>query len=143
MEMIVCILFFSLSAAVSAQMFAKSHVISQAAIDENHAVIEVNNLAEAFYAEHGDIRAISEKFYAGNTLLASDILGVYFDKDFKLVSGEENGVQYEAQLVVKDSETEGMKDGTITFYELKEDGVSEIYSLNVTVNVPHTVPSDF
>ncbi len=143
MEMIVCILFFSLSAAVSAQMFAKSHVISEAAINENHAVIEVNNLAEAFYSEHGDIEAISEKFYDGNTLLSSHILGVYFDKDFNPVGPIEYDAHYEAQLDVKDSETEGMKDGTITFYEFKEGGAEPIYSLNVTVNVPHMVPSNF
>ena len=68
MEMIVCILFFSLSAAVSAQMFAKSHIISQTAINENHAVIEVNNVAEAFYAENGNIAGISEILYPGLSL---------------------------------------------------------------------------
>ena len=143
MEMIVCILFFSLSAAVSAQMFAKSHVISQTAIDENHAVIEVNNLAEAFYSEHGDLAAISEKFYDGNTLLANDLLGVYFDKDFNMVSPVDATAHYEAQLCIRTSDIKGMKDGTITFYDHSKDEAKTVYSLDVTVNVPYLVPVDF
>ena len=77
MEMIVCILFFSLSAAVSAQMFAKSHIISQTAINENHAVIEVNNLAEAFYAENGNIAGISEILYPGLSLTTPESITLF------------------------------------------------------------------
>ncbi|MBR1860722.1 MAG: hypothetical protein IJ796_02520 [Lachnospiraceae bacterium] len=142
MEMIVCLLFFSLSAAVCAQMFAKSHTISKTAIQENHAVIEVNNLAECFYAEHGNVNTISHKLYEDNTLLARDLLGVYFDENFNQVSPSSESVRYEAQLSVTDSETVGMKDGVISFYEFTADGTRLIYSLSVTVDDPHKFPDE-
>ena len=142
MEMIVCILFFSLSAAVSAQMFAKSHMISQTAINENHAVIEVNNMAEAFYAEHGDLGSISHKLYGDETLLAHSMLGVYFDKDFCIVSALGEVASYQAQLVLNDPDNTQSRSGTITFYEFESDGVKEIYSLDVVVDIPHTYPAE-
>jgi hypothetical protein len=140
MEMIVCILFFSLSAAVSAQMFAKSHTISHTAIKENHAVIEVNNLAECFYVENGDIEAIAEKYYDNKTLLASHHITVYFDSDFNVVDSLGTSSCYMLTLTVSDSEKHGMREGEIVFYENSSNkGLVEVYKLNVTVNVPNTI----
>ena len=145
MEMIVCIFFFSLSAAVSAQMFAKSHVISNTAIYENHAVIEVNNLAESFYSEHGDFSAISEKFYGGKAAYSEHVLDVYFDEEFRLTNvseSETSPAHFLANIVLKNDSREGMKEGTITFYEMAPEGVKEIYSLDISVDVPNT-PSTY
>ncbi|MCR4616746.1 MAG: hypothetical protein K5669_01025 [Lachnospiraceae bacterium] len=140
MEMIVCILFFSLSAAVSAQMFAKSHIISETAINENYAVIEVNNMAEAFYSESGDLKAISEKFYSGNSVLGVSNLMVYFDSEFNIVSSESGSASYYVSVVESDNLEKHMKNAKISFYDLK-DSSDSVYSLDVSVNMPNT-PSD-
>ncbi|MBR6303239.1 MAG: hypothetical protein IKN35_01265 [Lachnospiraceae bacterium] len=137
MEMIVCILFFSLSAAVSAQMFAKSHIISQTAINENHAVIEVNNLAEAFYAENGNIAGISEILYPGLSLTTPESITVYFDAGFNAVSFDGEAAAYYVELKTGDLNDNHTKDGTVSFYDMS-DTSKPIYSLDVTVNVPRT-----
>lgn len=50
MELIISILFFSLASTVCIQMFAKSHTLSKQTVDENHAMIQAQNLAECFLA---------------------------------------------------------------------------------------------
>ena len=141
MEMIVCILFFSLSAAVSAQMFAKSHMISNTAIKENHAVIEVNNLAECFYMEYGDPSAIGEKDYYEHKAYSTHVFDVWFDENFCETDAFGPDALYCLQLYVKDVSATDMRHGKITFSEMipYTDGFNEIYSLDVTVNVPNTI----
>lgn len=55
MELILSILFFSLSSAVCVQLFVKSHLISQQSVDLNSAVEWCQNIAEAFYGTNGNI----------------------------------------------------------------------------------------
>ncbi len=55
MEMILSVLFFSLSSAVCIQLFVKSHLISQQSVDLNRAVEYCQNVAEAFYGCNGDL----------------------------------------------------------------------------------------
>lgn len=55
MELILSILFFSLSSAICIQLFVKSHLISQQSLDLNHALEDCQNVAEAFYGCNGDI----------------------------------------------------------------------------------------
>ena len=46
MEMIIAILFFSLASAVCIQLFARSHLLSTQTVNQNHAVVQAQNLAE-------------------------------------------------------------------------------------------------
>ncbi|MDE5910576.1 MAG: hypothetical protein K2H52_17875 [Lachnospiraceae bacterium] len=55
MEMILSVLFFSLSSAVCVQLFVKSHLISQQSVDLNCAVEHCQNVAEAFYGCNGNL----------------------------------------------------------------------------------------
>lgn len=55
MEMILSILFFSLSSAVCIQLFVKSHLISRQSVDLNCAVEYCQNVAEAFYGCNGNL----------------------------------------------------------------------------------------
>lgn len=140
MEMIVCLLFFALSAAVCAQMFAKSHKISHTAIDENHAVIAVSNIAECFYAEFGDANQISEKFFKQSSSVTEDgTLRVYYDEAFESSTDKEDA-PYFAELKIIGT-NENMCEGVISFFSrsVKEGKVTiePVYSLDVTVNVPN------
>lgn len=62
MEMIIAILFFSLASAVCIQLFAKSHLLSTQTVNQNHAVIQAQNLAESYLALEGDINAMQDLF---------------------------------------------------------------------------------
>lgn len=62
MELIIAILFFSLSSTVCIQLFARSHMLSQQTVNQNHAVIEAQNLAEIFLSTGGDISQMKELF---------------------------------------------------------------------------------
>ena len=43
--MIIAILFFSLASAVCIQLFARSHLLSTQTVNQNHAVVQAQNLA--------------------------------------------------------------------------------------------------
>ena len=140
MEMIVCLLLFALSAAVCAQMFAKSHKISHTAIDENHAVIAVSNIAECFYAEFGDTNQISEKFFKQNSAITDDgALRVYYDEAFESSSDKENAPYYAELKII--GTNENLCEGVISFFSrTKKEGkitIEPVYSLDVTVNIPN------
>ena len=60
--MIIAILFFSLASAVCIQLFAKSHLLSTQTVNQNHAVIQAQNLAESYLALEGDINAMQDLF---------------------------------------------------------------------------------
>lgn len=141
MEMIVCILFFSLSAAVCAQMFAKSHSISENNINENHAVIISAGIAECFYAEFGDEVKINDLYYEGKGELQGGILSLYFDTDYNLC--DNTSAPYKATLSVAPSVTDGMLDGVITFYAMNKNTDSEkstpVYTLTLQVNNPNHI----
>lgn len=55
MELILSILFFSISSAVCIQLFVKSHLISQQSVDLNNAIEWCQNIAEAFYGTNGNM----------------------------------------------------------------------------------------
>ena len=141
MEMIVCLLFFALSASVCAQMFAKSHKISHTAIDENHAVIAVSNIAECFYTEFGDLENISQKFFRQNSSVKdSDTLRIYYDEAFEPASPGTEDAPYYAELKIIGT-NENMREGVISFFTRSEkEGkvtIEPVYSLDVNVNIPN------
>ena len=51
--MIIAILFFSLASAVCIQLFARSHLLSTQTVNQNHAVIQAQNLAESYLSLEG------------------------------------------------------------------------------------------
>ena len=55
MELIISVLFLSLSGAVCVQMFVKAHLTGKKSVDTNNAVIWTQNLSESFQGVDGDI----------------------------------------------------------------------------------------
>ena len=62
MEMIIAILFFSLASAVCIQLFARSHLLSTQTVNQNHAVIQAQNLAESYLSLEGNVAAMQDLF---------------------------------------------------------------------------------
>ena len=96
MELIIAILFFAISSAICTQLFVKSHIISQHTVNDNHAVLWVQNISEVFYSKNGDFESCKTFFkedeaasdYAFLTPLLSayeDSMYFIFDRDWNLV----------------------------------------------------------
>ena len=60
--MIIAILFFSLASAVCIQLFARSHLLSTQTVNQNHAVIQAQNLAESYLSLEGNVAAMQDLF---------------------------------------------------------------------------------
>ena len=63
-ELMFCLLFFSLAAAVSIQFFIEAHVLSQKSVNLNEAILISESLADEFRATRGEI--------SGQTLLYNE-----------------------------------------------------------------------
>jgi hypothetical protein len=64
MELIIAIMFFSLSAAVCVRLFTSAHFMAEGAENMSSATIWSQNLAEAFTGTNGDLTEM-EKLYPG------------------------------------------------------------------------------
>ena len=88
-ELMFCLLFFSLAATVSIRFFVEAHVISQNSVNLNEAILIAESLADEFRAVRGDI--------VGQNLL--------YNEDWELVSEPE-----EANFVANFAVTETAAD---------------------------------
>ena len=55
MELVIVILFFSLSSAVCVKLFVKAHQMDQNTVNMNHAMIWIQNYAEQFRSNPANI----------------------------------------------------------------------------------------
>ena len=62
MELIVAIMFFSLSAAVCVRLFASAHILSDDTKSLSYASIWTQNLAEAFEGKKGHLAGVAELY---------------------------------------------------------------------------------
>ena len=105
MELIVAIMFFSLSAAVCVRLFVSAHILSENTENLNNATIWSQNLAEAFTGENGDLEKIRELFPQAYVLSDSGdnqegTLILFFDDKWELFDSAPSGAAYEALLKV-------------------------------------------
>ena len=127
MEIILCIFFFSLASAVCIQLFAKAHLLSARTINQNHAVIQAQNLAESYIALDGDLAAMKQ-LYPASQLDTPDTLSLYFDKDWGEASSD---IPYfQASLQSSTEEDAGLIHATITVWQTAQPELP-IFSLNV------------
>lgn len=91
MEMIIVMLFFSVSGAVCVQLFTKAHLISESSINLNKATLYAQSVAELFQGYDGDVDEMGK-----DTALPSIVIGdsdnpdynrllILFDKDWNLL----------------------------------------------------------
>lgn len=133
MELIITILFFSLASAVCIQLFAKSHLLSKQTVNENHAVIQAQNLAESFLAMEGDMEQIKALFPASATGTSDDTLLLLFDENWKECSVSD--ARYSASLVSYPAE-EGVITADISVTAYGSDTEDSIYTLTVMHHIP-------
>lgn len=133
MEMILAILFFSLASAVCIQLFAKSHTLSKLTINQNHALIQTQNLAEGFLAAEGDLEEISSLFPLSDLDEKSNSITLYFDDDWNPVETE--SAAFQAVLTESSLVQDGLISADISVTEYKQDKTL-LYSLQVKQHIP-------
>ena len=112
MELIVAIMFFSLSAAVCVRLFASAHTLSEKTGNLENAIMWTQNLSEAFTAKNGDLEEIAKLYSYGYLSYTSDdskekecSLILIFDKDWEPVEQGLSDASYEVILTsaIKDA----------------------------------------
>ena len=58
MELIIALLFFSVSSTVCIRLFVKAHALSAETVDQNYAINYAQNMAELFTGCDGDLQAM-------------------------------------------------------------------------------------
>ena len=86
MELIIAILFFSLSCAVCIQLFFKAHHVSRKSEDLSSAVLWCENVAELFRGCDGDMAEMTalleDTDHFRITTDADDEFSIFFDEDW-------------------------------------------------------------
>lgn len=132
MELILVILFFSLASTVCIQLFAQSHLLSSRTVNENHAVIHAQNLAECFLATEGDIPQMNALFQQDANGVPDNTVMLFFNKDWEECDEKDAG--YYARLV-KVTDTEDMIFAEITVDSYPDDANEPIYTLTITHHI--------
>lgn len=127
MEMIIAILFFSLASAVCIQLFAKAHLLSTHTVDQNHAVIWAQNLAEAYLSGEGDLDAVSALF---PDCIHSDADTLYLPLDTEWQPATKASSSYYVLLTNTPDDDSGISAAEIIIGST-EDTDSPIYSLTI------------
>ena len=82
MELIVIILFFSLTSAITIQLFVKSNVISHNSINMSQSHMITQNIAEVFRATNGSFPTTVEQFMMAE-MESDSTFTLNFSKDWK------------------------------------------------------------
>ena len=99
MELIIAIMFFSLSAAVCVRLFTTAHLIAERTENLSSAVMWSQNLTESFMAMGGDLDEISQLY--PDAYVTEDTLILFFNRDWEMVDEALSQASYEALLKVK------------------------------------------
>lgn len=146
MELIIAILFFSLSSAVCVQLFARSHLISRETVDQNNAITQAQNLAEIWYAAEGNLDSMLPLLEGG--LRTGDGTGVFtaYDRDWNFVGENSPQASYVAELtLLPDSSGLNLLHASVNVYSCegrdiwssesqKPDSEAVIYSLELSLH---------
>ena len=112
MELIIAILFFSISGAICVQLFVKAHMLSETSVEMNNSVLWTQNISEVFCGLEGNLHSIAD-FYSDNSIVIVSYednpevgtLVMFFDENFELIDfPTENGAlenaKYELLLCI-------------------------------------------
>ena len=112
MELIISILFFSVSGAICIQLFVKAHTLSESSVELNNSVLWTQNISEVFHGCNGSLHAIADFFSDSSVVLVSyednpevGTLVMYFDDKWNLIefpsaNGALENVKYEILLCI-------------------------------------------
>ncbi|MBQ7564325.1 MAG: hypothetical protein IJT16_10085 [Lachnospiraceae bacterium] len=126
MEMIIIVLFFSVSSAVCVQAFVNSHLIDRKTQELNHAVYAAQSVAEVMKGTDGTIESLLSAYPEAKA--AENGLSLYYNSEFKSCNGSDPHLSY---LLEASLSREGTLE-TIQISVIKTEDQSEIYALTAT-----------
>lgn len=136
MEIIIAILFFSLASTVCIQLFVKAHLLSVQTIEQNHAVVSAQNLAELFLAAEGDFTQIADLYPACEADASNGTIMVFFDSEWKECDSSAYRYTSQLQLIGREASAPGsMISANIQVLD-SEAPDDAIYSLQVKHHIP-------
>ena len=112
MELIISILFFSISGAICIELFVKAHSLSKESVELNNSVLWTQNVSEVFNGCHGNLHKIADFFTDRSVVLVSyednpevGTLVMYLDENWNLIefpsdNGALAGAKYELLLCI-------------------------------------------
>ena len=103
MELIVAIMFFSLSAAVCVRLFASAHILAEKTGNLENAIMWTQNLSEVYVSKNGDLEQIATLYpdaYLSKSPEDDNIssLVLIFDKDWEPMEQGLSDASYEVIL---------------------------------------------
>jgi hypothetical protein len=132
MELIVAIMFFSLSAAVCVRLFSSAHIMADSTENLSNAIIWSQNLSETFVGSKGDLSAIAELYPSGyvtydpadHSLRDGSII-LFFNEDWELTNDDLSEASYEAIMTTS---TENASDvyADVTDYNVALEGTAAV-----------------
>lgn len=140
-ELIIVICFFSITAAICTQIFAKARLVSIHTSDMNQAILHVESVAEAFRSVDGDFDALSLLFPEAHTAgkeelkqgirstngenFGSGYMEIFYDAEWK--SCDKITAVY--QLIVNTTDEGSIRTAQISVTKLLADEV--LYTMDV------------
>lgn len=140
MELIIAILFFSLSSTVCIQLFAKAHIVSRDTVDQNNAITQAQNLAESWLALDGDLSKMQSLFR--ESILSDDetLLCLLFDEDWNPQAVEISGVPaYIAELKNNGEDEKGLILASVQVFRVSETDITETRDLIYSLELSHHI----
>lgn len=86
MELIIVIMFFSLSAAICMQIFANAKVKADYSRNVTNASFAAESVAEIYKESHGSLKAVAEKYKGA--FETDSIFVVHFDKEWQVTDAD-------------------------------------------------------
>lgn len=129
MELIICVLFFSVASAVCVQLFVNAHLISKSAFELNCAVAKAQGFAEVMRGTDGTYECIIDMFPEAEKSADNNSFEVYYDEDFNVINPTDKfNAEYSAKVSLeKVSKIQNMN---ILIYRLSDD--ETVYTLDAT-----------
>ncbi len=110
MELIVAIMFFSLSAAVCVRLFASAHILAERTGNLENAIMWSQNLSEVYVSKNGDLEEVARLYPDAYLSVSGDDesqknLILIFDKDWMPMGQGLSDASYEVILssAIKDA----------------------------------------
>ncbi|MCR4902475.1 MAG: hypothetical protein K6A23_06430 [Butyrivibrio sp.] len=154
MEIIIVILFFSISSAVCIQLFTKAHLLSESSVNLDQATMHAQSVAELFWGCSGDIEAMSIYDNLDSIIISNDEnidvhrMLILFDKDWNIIDTPTNDDARETACYMIIADIEKKKALAVyadTEYasNISEDKLAYDCTINVTdIRKVHEIPAD-
>lgn len=137
MELIIAILFFALASTVCIRLFSKSHLLSKQTVNQNQAIIQVQNLADIFLAADGDPQKMEDILSHAQYLEETASFTLHFDKDWNAV---QDHMEAAYSIVLKllpedDKNLISAKIDVVSAHSTSNEGTS-LYDLTIKHHIP-------